>query len=435
MNQMNLEISNYGPIKEANIELKKLNVIAGINGSGKSTSSKLLSCFIIASSNEGEYLANSSISNQFKLLVSNIHNKISKQDPQDENLNDLLLMLDNLPDYNNDSFNDYIGDNVRELENMIKKFDIHDDVFLANFNNFKELFDFHLDEHHRYFNITNLLLNSEFNFFELKLPENFKVHFHGKNDECEFSHEMIFNENQLGAEITKGYLNCLNLEEVVYIDSPSIFEYNDYQNPIRLERLPYHLRYLSRLLISQKKLDVYDNEVYSPIDEINDLIKNVMGGYIYFDIKKNEFMFRRGDQSYSMKNTASGVKQLGIIQVLLSNRTLKENCFLIIDEPELNLHPDWQVKFAEILVLMIKKLNIHMYINSHSPHFVEALEVYSAKYGLVEDTMFYLSRGNDDKFIFEDILRDDLVILYDNLGDSYDVINHVRAENMKNGIL
>lgn len=80
-----------------------------------------------------------------------------------------------------------------------------------------------------------------------------------------------------------------------------------------------------------------------------------------------------------MKNTAAGVKQLGIIQVLLDNRKLKKDCFLIIDEPELNLHPDWQVKFAEVLIMMIKKLNITVFINSHSPHFVEALEVYSAK--------------------------------------------------------
>ena len=114
---------------------------------------------------------------------------------------------------------------------------------------------------------------------------------------------------------------------------------------------------------------------------------------------------------------------------------LKKNCFLIMDEPELNLHPDWQVKFAEILVLMVKELNIHMYINSHSPHFVEALEVYSAKYGLVDDTKFYLSQLNENNnYNFKEILREDLVILYNNLGDPYDDINQVRAENMKKGI-
>ena len=36
-NQMLLEISDFGPISEAKIDLKKINVIAGNNGSGKST--------------------------------------------------------------------------------------------------------------------------------------------------------------------------------------------------------------------------------------------------------------------------------------------------------------------------------------------------------------------------------------------------------------
>ena len=136
-----------------------------------------------------------------------------------------------------------------------------------------------------------------------------------------------------------------------------------------------------------------------------------------------------------MNDTASGVKQLGIIQMLLSNRKLTENSFLIMDEPEVNLHPEWQVKFAELIVLMIKELNISIFINSHSPQFIEAIEVYSAKYELSEETKFYLSKESEsNKFDFEEITRDDLVILYNNLRDPYNKINKIRAENMRNGI-
>lgn len=45
-----LEISDFGPIKNANFDIKKLNIVAGVNGSGKSTSSKLLYAFLLASS-------------------------------------------------------------------------------------------------------------------------------------------------------------------------------------------------------------------------------------------------------------------------------------------------------------------------------------------------------------------------------------------------
>ena len=437
MNQMNLDINNFGPIKKANIELKKLNVIAGINGSGKSISSKLLSCFITASSKEGNYLANTSIFNRFNSLVRDIHNAISLSNPNDENLNDILLMLDDTPDLIEDSFNDYIHIKIDALNNILSKSNFtNKDDLLERLKEFNEVFDVHCDEHHRYFNISNLLLSSEFNFFELDLPEDFKVHFHGESESCEFSHEIVLCENRLGAIINEGYSNCLNIEDVVYIDSPSILEYNNSDNILHLDNLQYHLKFLSRMLTSKNTEDAYDKESNQRIIDIQNKITELMGGRIYFDSQKNEFMFKKESKVYSMKNTSAGVKQLGIIQLLLEKRFLKNNCFLIIDGPELNLHPQWQVSFAEILVLMVKELNIRMYINSYSPQFVEALEVYSAKNGLVDDSKFYLSHKSDDgEFIFDEISRKDLVMLYQNLGNSYDIINRVRADNMKNGIL
>lgn len=199
---------------------------------------------------------------------------------------------------NDKSFNEYIDIHLNDLEKILKEFQIDDN----DFNHFKKLFDNHVDENRRYFNISNILLSSEFNFFELNLSDNFKVNFYGKNDDCEFSHEMLFNENRLGARIAKGYLNCLNIEEVVYIDFPSIFEHDNYQNPIRLEKLPYHLRYLSRLLTHKKEIDVFDMEDNEDLNSISELIKDMLGGFIYFDDKKNEFMFKKGDQKYCEKH-------------------------------------------------------------------------------------------------------------------------------------
>lgn len=78
-NQMLLEISDFGPISEAKIDLKKINVIAGNNGSGKSTSSKLLFCFLTAVSKEGIYLANRSLYDNLIKFILEWNNKLNNK--------------------------------------------------------------------------------------------------------------------------------------------------------------------------------------------------------------------------------------------------------------------------------------------------------------------------------------------------------------------
>ena len=434
--EMRLDISNFGPIKEANIELKKLNVIAGNNGSGKSTSSKLLSCFLTANSKEGYYLANKRIYDRFVSFIFKWEDKLLLSDSDSIDIpNPMINLLGTRNIARESSFNQFMKINFKKICDIIDDFDFpNKDMFIEEFESLKKLLDFNKDEHHRYFNVTNVLLNSEFNFSELKVYDNAHVHFYGSMNDCRFSHEIDFNKDRIGAKISSGYINCLNFEDVVYLDSPSIFDFNEIAH-LRARNSPNHLKLLSNQINAVKdESDVYDGDYYQKIIEFQNEFENLLDGKIYFDSKKRDFVFKKGNQTYSMKNTASGVKQMGIIQILLENRVLKENSFLIIDEPEVNLHPEWQVNFAKILVLLIKELNIYLYINSHSPQFIEAIEVYSAKYGLIDDSKFYLSKENEDGFIFKDIQRENLSILYDNLGNPYDVLDKIRAENMANGI-
>ena len=64
MTNLNLKINNFGPIKEGNIEIGKINIIAGPNASGKTTASKLLYCLVSSVSSDGEYLTNSNLKNR-----------------------------------------------------------------------------------------------------------------------------------------------------------------------------------------------------------------------------------------------------------------------------------------------------------------------------------------------------------------------------------
>jgi predicted ATPase len=69
---------------------------------------------------------------------------------------------------------------------------------------------------------------------------------------------------------------------------------------------------------------------------------------------------------------------------------LNERHLLIIDEPESNLHPEWQLKYAEIIV-KLSKYGIPLLITTHSPYIVQALRVFSKKEGIADKTKFYLA--------------------------------------------
>lgn len=104
-NEMVLTIENFGAINNARIELKKINIIAGVNGSGKSTSSKLLSCFLTATSKEGHYLANNSIYERFVHFILYWHNKLSLNQSDNTNIDELLTLIGDNENLNDKNFN------------------------------------------------------------------------------------------------------------------------------------------------------------------------------------------------------------------------------------------------------------------------------------------------------------------------------------------
>lgn len=434
MSNINLDITDFGPINKANIELKKLNVIAGTNGSGKTTSSKILYCFLTSNSDEKEYLTNMSINRRIRFTINYLLDNFEfefKNEMELRRLNSELLLksADN-------TYNYQFTDNINLLKKIVNESQItNKETYLEKINAIEDALEINSIEHRQFFEVSSSLINSEFRNKDLKLDKT-NVQIYGKQEDSEFLCKLDYNESKFGFIMDQGDLNSINIKNIIYLDSPSIFNSKSINDTVILRNQPYHLRFLSRILSTPKNNDdVYESLFNQKLDEFKDKITSLLGGFIYYDDEKEEFFFKKGDEDYSMNDTASGVKQLGIIQMLLSNRKLTENSFLIMDEPEVNLHPEWQVKFAELIVLMIKELNISIFINSHSPQFIEAIEVYSAKYELSDETKFYLSKESEsNKFDFEEITRDDLVILYNNLGDPYNKINKIRAENMRNGI-
>ncbi|MDR2360405.1 MAG: ATP-binding protein [Oscillospiraceae bacterium] len=91
---------------------------------------------------------------------------------------------------------------------------------------------------------------------------------------------------------------------------------------------------------------------------------------------------------------SAGMKTFVILQTLLLNGSVKEGSIIIFDEPEVHLHPNWQLLFAEILVMLQKEFKLTILLTTHSPYFIRAIQVYSAKYSLTDKCVYYLAESD-----------------------------------------
>ena len=204
-------------------------------------------------------------------------------------------------------------------------------------------------------------------------------------------------ENEGFANINRGNVRLISNEtfsDIFYLESVSILDLKDL-SILNLD----HIRHIKECLEREN-----ENRSSDIVSKIKNIIK---------------------EDCYS----SAGIRQIGVIQILLENGSLGENSFLIIDEPESNLHPDWQIRFAEILVLLTKELNVTLYLNSYSPIFIEAISLYANYYDLIGDTSIYLTKKqNNGRFNFKKINPKNMGEVYEDLTRPYDELDRLKAE-------
>lgn len=127
------------------------------------------------------------------------------------------------------------------------------------------------------------------------------------------------------------------------------------------------------------------------------------------------------DEEYHLEDLATGMKILGVYPLLL--KSLNQNAMLILDEPEVHLHPEWQVVLAEILTVISKELGTKMLISTHSAFFLEAIHKFGEKYKL--NNNYYICEAGK---IEEE--TDSIGKVYDRLnGNAYYMIDNILGES------
>lgn len=168
----------------------------------------------------------------------------------------------------------------------------------------------------------------------------------------------------------------------------------------------YHIKDMAQKL-DAFRFSLPDN-VYSPfIQKAQTLTDNITGGHFYFDNAKRNMYWKKGEQNYAPVNVASGIKAFGVLQMLLETQALDESKILIWDEPENHLHPEWQIKFASVLV-ELAKAGIPILISSHSPYFIQAVRYFADKLSMNDFVNYYLAEETEDELCVLEDVTDDL---------------------------
>jgi predicted ATPase len=106
----------------------------------------------------------------------------------------------------------------------------------------------------------------------------------------------------------------------------------------------------------------------------------------------------------SSGNIASGIKSLGILDMLVRGGNVKNNTLLILDEPEVNLHPKWQVDYCRIICGLVKS-GVDIIVTTHSPYIVEALKHF-CDHDEVDNKFYLATKQSATASRFDDITGD-----------------------------
>ena len=391
---MKIILNNIARVQHAEVEIEGISVISGYNGTGKSTVCKALYATSQAFGRLNKSVLQSrenSIKNSIDEWESksrtdsmpfweecsdNFFNlleqmKVSIEDLSDEDLPKLLQKVGIEPD--EDGYEDLISELGR-----IRKRPFEVDARFVIERAFTQCFSGQL----------NTL---------------------GQDTQAEIEFEYgksvaraVFQNNKL----TESTAAQILMNKPVYIETGSSLDMvlnNQFRRRTSNAKIPFSALY--KPVTGEMTL-----EKYNELDKVREICSRIMNevthGELVSSTTNREVTYHEEDLQDPIlcPNIASGLKNILTIQKLLDNGYLNSNSLLLIDEPEVNLHPEWQVKFAEILVLLYKELGIRIILNTHSPYFMRAIETKMAEQEIADMGRYYfMQEVAPHRFVAEDV--------------------------------
>ncbi|MCH5323170.1 MAG: AAA family ATPase [Helicobacter sp.] len=399
---MKIHIRNIGMLDEADFEVGDLTLICGENNTGKTYATYSLYGYL-------DYVGDNPKPVLFELLLFVMNKYSDFMEIQDnkmqisiENFKNVLIYLSEVlkrnfkntllevlagkeEDVENSVFEDDLllkfsnfiqsannEENLKKVFNFFKYsptfelYEIDDKTIIFNYEKSKERFDermqYNVDAKRQKF---WLLLISH--IFGRLYPRPFILSAE-RTGATMFQKELDVNKNEIVEQISR--VSVKDIEETVF--NVLNTRYSRYPKPVK-DNI-YFVRELDEVAkkTSFIKKDEKQNTLYR---EITELLYQVVGGKYIVSPEGIEFApgakQRITKGKFLVQRASSSVRSLLMLNYYVLHRA-QVGDILMIDEPELNLHPNNQILIARLLVLLVNA-GIKVFITTHSDYIVREL--------------------------------------------------------------
>lgn len=344
-----LELQNYTVFKKASFQFgKKLNILIGENGAGKTQILKLL-----------------------------------------------YAILTLLPLYQKEEklfFAHMVESKDLELFKAIFKIDIIAELVNLEYRNKKTKILEHqkvLDDHGKEIDVIRLNLAN--------VESNNKIYFENNGKSYKYDIELKYKDvlvsNMRNTKNISAFPTDL-IPEVLFLPTRELLTiYPNYQSLSKKFHLPYDQTYDDTIVALGLP---YEKEKVAEYEMIITKLEKAIDGRIF--LRNEKFYFHPNsalpEQDFDINMTAEGWRKLGMILQLLRNGGLHSGMSLFWDEPEANLNPQLIRLIANIIV-ELSKLDIQIFIATQSLFLVNELELLIAEQKIKEGVRYFnLRKGN-----------------------------------------
>lgn len=218
------------------------------------------------------------------------------------------------------------------------------------------------------------------------------------------------------------------IHKAIYYSSPLVIDF------IEGWRFPDVMtRNLCRLLIDYGDAITDDQNLYAQslqlgrLENVISKIKSVVPGQLVKDGHGYALKLPNCGEPIVLKNLSTGIKAFMVLRMLIEASLIKKRDILILDEPEIHLHPTWQLIYAELIVLLQKEFDLSIVITTHSPFFLNAIQTYSKKYDTTNKLRLYVSEVSHDGVTMRDATATSEVI-YSKMAEALDSLTSTEFE-------